>query len=325
VRLLLIANPKATTTSERTRDRVIALLAEHADVRAGLTQDRGHAVELAASAAEQGYDAVVAFGGDGTVNEVVNGLLASGPAPEGPALGIIPGGHANVMAHALGLPRDPVRCARLLAELLRAGNLPTIGLGRADERWFTFNAGLGVDAAVVAAVEDLRGRGVPSSTATYTAGLMKAWVSSDRSAADVSLSARRGGTTVAQAEGLVSAIVQNTRPWTLIGELEVEASPTADLHKGLDVVGVRSLSTTVAVRSATSMLTGRGLTDGQDAVVVADVDEVIVSGGGRRLPLQVDGDLVGDVESVTFTAVPRAIRVVADLGEINGDTAPASA
>jgi diacylglycerol kinase family enzyme len=314
VRILLVANPKATTTSERTRDRVIALLAEGLDIRAGLTQDRGHATELARRAAEQGYDAVVAFGGDGTVNEVVNGLLAEGPSPEGPALGIIPGGHANVMAYALGLPRDPIRCARLVGELLRGGSLPTIGLGRADGRWFTFNAGLGVDAAVVAAVEDLRGRGVPSSTATYTAGLVKAWLSSDRSTADVSLTARRHGAPVESADGLVSAIVQNARPWTLIGELAIEASPTADLDKGLDVVGLRSLSTTVAVRSATSMLTGRGLTDGQDAIVVSDVVEVVVSGGGRVLPLQVDGDLVGEVETVTFSAVRQALRVVADLG-----------
>jgi diacylglycerol kinase family enzyme len=312
VRILLVANPRATSTTERTRDRVIAILAEHADVRAGLTTGRGHAVELATDAAHDGYDAVVAFGGDGTVNEVVNGLMAGGPDPAGPALGVIPGGHANVLAHTLGLPHDPARGARLLVDRLRAGDLPTIGLGRADDRWFTFNAGVGVDAAVVAAVEDLRERGLPSSTAAYTAGLVKAWVSAGRSGTPMHLESTHGDGARRTEDGLVSVIVQNARPWTLIGELPVEASLTAAFDRGLDVVALRSLSTTTAVRTATAMLTGRGLTDGPDAVVDSDAARVVVTGATAPSPLQVDGDLVGDVEAVAFTAVPDAVRVIAD-------------
>jgi diacylglycerol kinase family enzyme len=312
VRILLVANPRATSTTERTRDRVIAQLAEHADVRAGLTTGRGHAVELAADAIDEGYDAVVAFGGDGTVNEVVNGLMSRGAAPDGPALGILPGGHANVLAHTLGLPSDPARGARLVVDRLRADDLPAIGLGRADERWFTFNAGVGVDAAVVAAVEDLRDRGLPSSTAAYTAGLVKAWVSAGRSGRPLHLEATAADGRHRVEDGLVSVIVQNARPWTLIGELPVEASLSAAFDRGLDVVALRSLSTTVAVRTATAMLTGRGLVDGPDAVVEPDATLVTVRGADGSQPLQVDGDLVGEVEQVRFSAVPAALRVIAD-------------
>lgn len=310
MRALLIANPRASSTHERLRDRITSLFARHHEVRLALTTGRGHAVELGHAAASDGTDVVVVLGGDGTVNEAVNGLLADGPRPDGPALAVIPGGHANVLAYALGLPRDPMRAARIVVDVLQDGEPTLVGLGRADERWFTINAGVGMDAAVVATVEDLRDRGVPSSTAAYTAGLVKAWVSSDRTGGPLRFSATGNDGSHVDEDGLMSAIVQNARPWTLIGDIAVEASPSAHLARGIDVVGLRTLSTPVAVRTATSMLTGKGLTDGTGALVLSDLKtlEVVAQ---YPLPLQVDGDLVGEVDRVTFRAVPEALRIVA--------------
>jgi diacylglycerol kinase family enzyme len=306
----LIANPRASSTHERLRDQITSLFARHHEVRLALTTGRGHAAELGHQAATDGTDLVVVIGGDGTVNETVNGMLADGPAADGPSLAVIPGGHANVLAYALGLPREPMRAARTILQILQDDTPMLVGLGRADERWFTINAGLGMDAAVVATVEDLRDRGVPSSTAAYTAGLVKAWVSSDRGDGPIRISAygQEGGHVDERA--LMSTIIQNARPWTLIGDIAVEASPGADLRRGIDVVGLRSLSTPMAVRTATSMLTGKGMTDGPDALVLSDQSVIEVS-SERSLPLQVDGDLVGEVTHVVFRAVPNALRIVA--------------
>lgn len=309
MRALLIANPRASSTHERLLDRITTLFARHHEVRLSLTTARGHATELASAAAVDGTELVIVIGGDGTVNEVVNGLLEDGAAPEGPVLGVIPGGHANVLTYALGMPRDPMRTARIIIEVLHDGDPTLIGLGRADQRWFTINAGVGMDAAVVSTVEELRDRGMPSSTAAYTAGLVKAWVSSDRTGGPLSMKATGNDGRVVDDQGLMSTIVQNARPWTLLGDIAVEASPSADLTRGIDVVGLRALTTPVAVRTATSMLTGKGLADGPDAVVLSDLASLDVA-SVRPLPLQVDGDLVGEVRQVTFTAVPEALRIV---------------
>ena len=117
------------------------------------TTDRGHAIELGRQAAEEQVDLLITLGGDGTVNEAVNGMLENGPGPGRPALAVVPGGSTNVFARALGLPNDPVEATGQILDALRENRRRAIGLGTADDRWFTFCAGLGLDAEVVAAVE----------------------------------------------------------------------------------------------------------------------------------------------------------------------------
>ncbi|GAA2927256.1 hypothetical protein GCM10020221_24030 [Streptomyces thioluteus] len=164
MRALLVVNPSATTTSARTRDVLVHALASDLKLEVATTEYRGHARDLARAAAESGNtELVVALGGDGTVNEVVNGLLHRGPDPEGlPRLAVVPGGSTNVFARALGLPNEPVEATGALLDALRDGTGRTIGLGHAggtpgteDEgapgRWFTFCAGFGFDAGVVGA------------------------------------------------------------------------------------------------------------------------------------------------------------------------------
>ena len=118
---MLIANPKATSTSRRARDILVRAFSGDLDLVIAETAHRGHATELAWQAAVDGYDVVIALGGDGTVNEAVNGLLAEGPSPELPALAVLPIGSANVFARALGLPGDVVGATRAVLEALRAG------------------------------------------------------------------------------------------------------------------------------------------------------------------------------------------------------------
>src|SRR5262249_4987313 len=133
---------------------------------------RGHAAELANAAARSGFGLLVTLGGDGTVNEVVNGILSDGPGPAVPALAVVPGGSTNVFARALGLPRDWAESTGLILEALHTGRTRTISLGQADGRYFTFCAGYGLDAEVIRKVERARLRGKVSTPGLYVRSLV---------------------------------------------------------------------------------------------------------------------------------------------------------
>src|SRR6516225_2608946 len=154
---------------------VVRALGSRLDLQTAQTRYRGHAGELAAASAGQGYDIVATFGGDGTINEVVNGLM-NAPVPAGmdggeanprPALAPIPGGSANVFARTLGLPPDAAGAVHRILNAVETGTRRTIGLGLAGDRYFTFSAGLGVDAEVVADVDRRRASGRRASTMVY--------------------------------------------------------------------------------------------------------------------------------------------------------------
>ena len=157
MRALLIINPRATAMTGRDAGLVVRALGSRLELDTRQTQYRGHAGELAAASASQGYDLVVTFSGDGTVNEVVNGLMQ---APgERPALAPIPGGGANVFARTLGLPADAGGAVQHILSAVAAGTRRKIGLGLAEDRYFTFSAGLGIDAEVIADMDRQRARG----------------------------------------------------------------------------------------------------------------------------------------------------------------------
>src|ERR1700760_2249684 len=147
-RMLVIVNPYATTVSDRLKNLVVYALRGRYDVHAVDTEARDHATELCREAASEGYDVVVAFGGDGTVNEAANGLVGSRTP-----LSCLPGGRTNVYCRMLGIPTDVVDATEHL--LMLAGDWRTrqVDLGRVDERFFLFSAGVGLDASVVERVD----------------------------------------------------------------------------------------------------------------------------------------------------------------------------
>jgi diacylglycerol kinase family enzyme len=311
VRALLIANPKATSTSRRVRDMLFRTFANDLDLELAETGHRGHATELARHAAEESYDVVVALGGDGTVNEVVNGLLANGPTYQAgglPALAVLPCGSANVFARALGLPNDPVRATARVLDALRTGRQRSVGLGMANERYFTFAAGIGLDAEVVHAVENARNYGERAIPALYVrAGLRQFFKVSDRRHPALTLEIEG----MAPIEGLFMAIVSNTSPWTYLGRRPVVPSPRADFDAGLDVFGSRKLSALTTTYQLCQMLLplGRGGVRGRAAVNVHDATELTLK-ASRPLAFQLDGDYLGERESVRFRSVPKAVQIV---------------
>jgi diacylglycerol kinase family enzyme len=308
MRALLVVNPKATTTSERARDVLVRALRTEVDLRVEVTRRRGHAADLARQAVSQRLDAVVALGGDGTINEVVNGLLTA-KRDNGiglPALAVVPGGSTNVFARALGLPRDPVEGTGAAIEAMHADRLRSVGLGRADGRYFTFCAGFGLDAEVVRKVERARLRGKVSTPGLYIRSTVaQFFLETERRTPLITLE-RPGEETEVD---LATVIVQNTAPWTYLGSRAITACPEASFDSGLDLMAMRALHVPATALAAAQLLTGRRRKPyGRQMMTLHDLSAFTLT-ATRPLAFQIDGDYLGERTKVTFSAVPDALRV----------------
>jgi diacylglycerol kinase family enzyme len=314
MRALLVVNPKATTTSQRSRDVLVRALGSEVDLTVAYTRRRGHGAALARAAAESGVDVVVTLGGDGTVNEVVNGLMTSAvsltgpavaPAFRLPALAVVPGGSTNVFARALGLPKDWVEGTSVILDGLRDGRHRVIGLGRADDRYFTFAAGLGLDAAVIRRVEQARLRGRVASPGLYVKATIAQLFSAERR--NPPLSVERPGEATELGLGMV--IVQNTAPWTYVGDRSMNPNPEASFDRGLDILALRQLGVSSATRTVTQMLARDADPKGRQVLRLADQAEFTVL-ADRPQAFQLDGDYLGERQKVHFVSVAEALRVI---------------
>lgn len=305
MRALLVVNPQATSTTPGGRDVLAHAMASVAKLDVVETAHRGHAIAAAAAARAEQIPLVVVHGGDGTVNEVVNGLLADGPGPDVPALAVVPGGSANVFARTLGLPADPVEAtSRLLSAIERRGSR-RIGLGRADGRWFTFNAGMGLDADVVAGVD--RRRNKRASQLLYLQVGLANYLrtATGRPTMTVQLPG------AAPAAGQQLVFVSNTDPWTYLGNRPVRFNPTASFSGGLGVFASTRLTPIDISRSVMqAYLLGHGA-HGRNFLRTDDVEwiRVTTEDTERAVRLQVDGDLVGKRTDVLFESVPSSLTV----------------
>jgi diacylglycerol kinase family enzyme len=310
---MLVVNPKATATTERQRDILTRALGSDLKVDLAETQRRGHAIEYAAQAAESGLDLVVVLGGDGTINEVINGLLGSGPftptpdgADEGPALAIVPGGSTNVFSRSLGIARDPVVATSELLEALRAGRSRRIGLGRVDDRWFSFTAGMGLDADAVRRVERARAKGRRPTPTRYSRSTLRALLAMDRRHPTLTL--ERPGE--APEPGLFLGIAANTAPWTYFRSKPIVLTPDASFEGGLDLIAMRRMGLARTLWAASGMLTETGLRDTRSSRIYPNLSEFRLV-AAEPMHVQVDGDYLGERESATFRAIPNALRVIA--------------
>jgi diacylglycerol kinase family enzyme len=305
VRALLVANPSATTTTAAGRDVIAHALASELKLEVVATRYRGHAAELAARARREGIDLVVVLGGDGTVNEALNGLLAEGPGAGVPALGVVPGGSANVFARALGSPREPLEATHQLLGALAAGRSRAVGLGRADERWFSFNAGLGWDADVIAAMEHARDHGREATPTRYVATSLRRWTRAR--ARPPSLTVHLPGRE--PVEGVKLALVSNTDPWTYLGPRAVRTNPGCSFDRGLGLFALHSLGLPTVLRIVAQVL-GKDPDPGLRSVLRDDDVSGLRITSEEPVNLQVDGDHLGRRSDVEFAAVPDALRVV---------------
>ncbi len=303
---LLVVNPQATATTPAGRDVLAHALASDVKLEILETSHRGHAAEAAAQAARDGFDLVVAHGGDGTVNEVVNGLLSATDA-QTPMLGVVPGGSANVFAGALGLPRDPVEATHRLLRAIETGHSRTIGLGKVtmdggERRWFTFNAGIGWDADVVAAVD--RRRSKEASPSLYLRTVFAQYVRQWRGGPEltVELAGEQPVT------GIRLAFVCNTDPWTYLGDKPLHLIPGCSFDTGLGLFALSGLGPGTIARHASQILRGANHPKGRNLLFRDDEPHIRVT-SAKPVRVQVDGDLLGEQNEVHFFSVPDALRV----------------
>lgn len=314
MRALLIINPHATSISGRTADRVARELGASLDLDTAQTRYRGHARELAAEAAD--YGLLVPLGGDGTVNEAVNGLMDGGrdgdTGRSGPALAPVPGGGANVFARTLGLPPDPVLAARRIAAAARKGRSRVIGLGLAStaaiDRYFMFSTGLGVDAEVVADVERRRANGQRESAPLFVwTALRRYYTMTDRRRPALALEADGLPPTA----GLFMGVVTNSAPWTYLGSRPVRPAPGNDLSSGLDVFALRRLRTVSTMSVLRQMMRARPRPVSGRDVVTATALPGLVFQASRPVAFHIDGEYLGETEKVALRHQPNAMRVIA--------------
>jgi diacylglycerol kinase family enzyme len=305
VRALVVVNPQATATTERQRDVLAHALGSLAELNVEQTRHRGHAAALACRAMRDGVDLVVALGGDGTVNEVVNGLLTDGVHEGVPALGVVPTGSTNVFARALALPNDPVEATGILLDAVRRNRRRPVSMGRADERWFIFAAGVGFDAGLIARVERYRGRGRASTDALYARAGIREFFGSDRRHPLLHIDLPDGTTM----DGLHLAIIANTDPWTFIGRRALRPTPDASFDGGLDVYARTRMGSLGVLYAISQMARRRPPSSGRGAVVMHDLPHFVLRADEPML-LQVDGDLIGPQQSVEFRSFLTAIDVM---------------
>lgn len=290
-RVALIVNPVASRVSPRLVEAVAAELAAIGPVETLVTERPTHASELADYACREMEDLYV-FSGDGGYNEVVNGLHSDVP------VGFIPGGATSVLPRALGLPRDPVACARRLAG---SDETRRISLGLVNGRRFTFCAGVGLDAELVRAVDSLgRKNGRRPGDLAFVWELTKI------------IAARRGHLEPAlEVEGrgrAAFAVATNCDPYTYAGRIEVHATPEATFEGGIDLVGPRRLGPLGVMQLGWSLVVRPTHQRSPHYVYAHDADELRLR-CDRPLPLQVDGEDLGDVMDVVLGVERNALSV----------------
>ncbi|OHV03478.1 diacylglycerol/lipid kinase family protein [Mycobacterium talmoniae] len=318
MRAVLIVNPTATSTTPAGRDLLAHALQSRLDLTVEHTDHRGHAIELADAARRDGVDLVIVHGGDGTVHGVVNGLLGRpGPLPQGqlPAVAVVPGGSANVFARSLGIPSDPVDATNLLIDLINGyRHQPTwrrVGLIDCGERWAVFNAGMGVDADVVAAVEAQRHKGRKVTAARYIRAAIPAVLASIRREATLTLQLPDRDPVT----GVHFVFVSNSSPWTYANKRPVWTNPGCAFESNLGVFATHGLKTVPTLRIVRQMFAKRPKFESKQLVRDDDVTwlRVTDSGSGDEpgIATQIDGDYLGLRTEMTFRSVPDALNVVA--------------
>jgi diacylglycerol kinase family enzyme len=304
-RMLVIVNPHATVVSDRLRSVVLHALHSRYEVEAIDTKEPRHATRIARETAGQGYDVIVAFGGDGTANEAANGLVGSDTP-----LACLPGGSTNVWCRTLGIPDDVIDATEHL--LRRAANFSVrrVDLGRAADRHFLFGSGVGLDASVVERVDRRPDLKASAGKWFYT------WAALSAFAGRYLVSPPRLRVRFGDRElEAVTVIVQNSDPFTYFGRRPIRLGVGAGLENGtlsiaaLERARPQDLPTLIARLLSADP---RTVLRHRQIEGASELRGLRVEGlDGQSFPVEADGDYLGEFDSVEYAVVPRALAVVA--------------
>jgi diacylglycerol kinase family enzyme len=309
-RMLVIVNPYATTVSDRLKNLVVYALQGRYEVEAVSTEAQNHATEIGREAIDGGYDLVVAFGGDGTLNEIANGLAGT-DVP----VSILPGGSTNVVARTLGIPNDVVDATEHLLGLADRFEPRRIDLGIANGRRFVFSCGSGLDASAAMGVDQspkLKARAGPyfyswvAISAFYRRYLRN----------PIRMRLEVGGEA---AEG-ITVLAQNSDPFTYFGRRPVRVCEEVEIDDGtLSVAVLRRAAQRDMAPIIARVLTERLRASRHRQIDhFSDVTEARVTsvstdteGVARPFPIQVDGDFIGAHAELELAIDPGALTLVA--------------
>lgn len=308
-RMLIIVNPYATTVSDRLKNLVVYALQGRYEVEAVMTEAQNHATEIGREATGGGYDVVVAFGGDGTLNEVANGLAGT-DIP----VSVLPGGSTNVVCRSLGIPNDVVDATEHLLAVADDFRPRRIDLGLANGRYFVFSCGAGLDATAAARVDAnprLKARLGPWF---YTYAAVRGFYA--RYLRDPVM--MRVSSDAGSSEG-VTAICQNSDPFTYFRSTEVKVcediafdSRTLSLavlrrarQRDMPFVVTRVLSASMKAVEHRHIDHFAGLTEARIESLSQDSE-----GAWRRFQVQVDGDYIGEHGELDLRIDPGSLAVV---------------
>jgi diacylglycerol kinase family enzyme len=303
-RMLVIVNPYATTVSDRLRNLVVYALQARYQVEAVDTERRDHATQICREAAQEGYDAVVAFGGDGTVNEAANGLIGSSTP-----LTCLPGGSTNVFCRTLGIPADVVDATEHLLRMADDFQPRTVDTGRVNGRHFVFASGIGLDASVVERVDShprlKRRLGEWYFTWAAISTFSRRYL--------VKPPRVRVETPSGSLDG-VTVIVQNSDPFTYFGRRPIRICDGGGLDTGTLALTVLKRATVLEMPTLIPrVFSGRPhsvLNHRQVQGFEPLASFRVASSDGRPFPLQVDGDFVGEFTEASYEAAPQSLTVV---------------
>jgi diacylglycerol kinase family enzyme len=339
--VLLVVNPSASGVTARNRVVIQNAIAAEHTLEVAETHRRGHATRFAQGAATRGIDLVISLGGDGTVNEVANGLAGTQTA-----LGVLPGGSTNVFARQLGFTNDPEAATEELLSGLRTQQLRRIGLGNVNGRYFCFHVGMGFDAAVVARVEKFGTlkrwlghplfayaalhtwvRGYDRKRATFSVEVagrptsphlasVKEETQPSSSIRAVGRAATKVFTKLRPEVGIPIAVTDgffavalNLDPYTFLGSRPLSLTSAATLDRALSLVTFKTLRLRPTLKAVRSAYRGTGLSDLAGVDIRPDLHGFTVR-GRRPFPWQVDGDHLGDTDLLEFSYVPDAMTLV---------------
>jgi diacylglycerol kinase family enzyme len=293
-RAVLIVNPYASRVTDEAVAAVERALMRVAYVRTIRTERARHAVELAREADDA--DALIVFSGDGGFNEVLNGVER-----DDLPVGFVPGGGTSVLPRALGLPRDPVEAAEHLADALAHDRTRQISTGRVNGRRFAFSSGIGIDAEAVRRIDE-RGRTADGRRPGDVAfvGTFARLVFERRGRFDPVLEVVGYGRAAL-------VLVSNVKPYTFLKALAIHAAPEVVFEAGLDFLAPRALTPRTLPPLLFALATGRPV---RNAFRGHDLDLIEVR-CDSPLPLQADGEDLGDVTRAVFESERRAVTVLA--------------
>ncbi len=310
-RMLIIVNPYATTVSDRLKNLVVYALQGRFEVETAETEAQNHATEIGREVRDHGYDVVVAFGGDGTLNEVANGLVGT-DVP----VSVLPGGSTNVVCRTLGIPNDVVDATEHLLALADDWQPRKIDLGRVDERHFVFSCGVGIDATVVRRVDAhprLKSRAGPYY---YTWAAISSFYR-DYIRNPIRLRVETGSGDAAEG---VTALAQNSDPFTYFASRPVRVCEGIEIDDGTLSLGVLERATqrdmpTLIQRlfSETKPGARHRRIEHFDDVTEASIASISTDSDGapRPFPVQVDGDYIGEKARIELRAEPGALTIIA--------------